>query len=105
MYNKIDKKMEIIAIEKKTLDAMEEKFGQFVSRMDDVCFRHNKKISPWLDNADVCRMLNISKRTLQTYRDNGTIPYTQINHKMFYKPKDVDQVLKRLRNQNQPINK
>ena len=36
MYNKIDKKMEIIAIEKKTLDAMEEKFGQFVSRMDDV---------------------------------------------------------------------
>ena len=50
MYNKIDKKMEIIAIEKKTLDAMEEKFGQFVSRMDDVCFRHNKKISPWLDN-------------------------------------------------------
>ena len=28
MYNKIDKKMEIIAIEKKTLDAMEEKFGQ-----------------------------------------------------------------------------
>lgn len=105
MYNKKDKKMEIIAIEKKTLDAMEEKFGQFVNRMDDLCFRHNKKISPWLDNADVCRILNISKRTLQTYRDNGTIPYTQINHKMFYKPKDVDKILERLRNQNQSINK
>ena len=93
MYNKIDKKMEIIAIEKKTLDAMEEKFGQFVSRMDDVCFRHNKKISPWLDNADVCRMLNISKRTLQTYRDNGTIPYTQINHKTYYHPEDVQRIV------------
>ena len=77
MYNKIDKKMEIIAIEKKTLDAMEEKFGQFVSRMDDVCFRHNKKISPWLDNADVCRMLNISKSKLNNYGYKGNIPYTK----------------------------
>ena len=93
MYNKIDKKMEIIAIEKKTLDAMEEKFGQFVSRMDDVCFRHNKKISPWLDNADVCRMLNISKRTLQTYRDNGLIPYSNIGGKFFYKEVDIQQIL------------
>lgn len=33
--------MEIIAIEKKTLDAVEEKFERFVSRMDDLCSRHN----------------------------------------------------------------
>lgn len=95
--------MEIIAIEKKTLDAVEEKFERFVSRMDDLYSRHNKQVSEWLDNADVCPMLNISKRTLQTYRDNGTMPYTQINHKMFYKPKDVGKVLERLKSQNQLI--
>lgn len=97
--------MEIIAIEKKTLDTLEEKVERFINQMDDLCLRHNKKISLWLDNADVCRTLNISKRTLQTYRDNGTIPYTQINHKMFYKPKDVEKVLERLRNQAHSFNK
>ena len=95
--------MEIIAIEKKTLEAIEDRFGRFVNRMDVLCCKHNKKVSEWLDNADVCRMLNISKRTLQTYRDNGTIPYSQINHKMFYKPKDVEKVLENLRNESRTI--
>lgn len=87
--------MEIIAIEKKTLDAVEEKFGQFVSRMDDLCFRHNKKISPWLDNADVCRMLNISKRTLQEYRTTGKIPYILLGGKVLYKESDIENMLEK----------
>lgn len=95
--------MEIIAIEKKTLDAIEERFRRFANRMDELCCKHNRKALEWIDNADVCRILNISKRTLQTYRDNGTIPYAQINHKMFYKPKDVERVLEGLKNQNQVV--
>ena len=87
--------MEVIAIEKKTLEAIEDRFGQFINRIDGLCCRHNKEVSKWLDNADVCQMLNISKRTLQTYRDTGIIPYAQINHKMFYKPKDVEEVMER----------
>lgn len=89
--------MEIITIEKKTFEVIEQKFEQFVTHMDELCTKHNRKVSEWLDNADVCRILNISKRTLQTYRDNGTIPYAQINHKMFYKPSDVEKVLDQLR--------
>ena len=38
--------------------------------------------------------MNISPRTLQTLRDNGTLAYSQINHKMFYKPEDVMRVVK-----------
>ena len=51
----------------------------------------------WLDNQDVFRILNISKRTLQTYRDNSTLAYTQISHKIFYKPEDVEQVINKLK--------
>jgi len=47
----------------------------------------------WLDNQDVCQMLNISPRTLQTLRDNGTLAYSQINRKVYYKPEDVKSVL------------
>ena len=47
----------------------------------------------WLDNQDVCQLLNISYRTLQTLRDNGTLAYTQISHKIYYKPEDVEKIV------------
>ena len=47
----------------------------------------------WLDNQDVCQMLNISPRTLQMLRDNGTLSYSQINRKVYYKPEDVERIL------------
>lgn len=85
--------MEIIAIEKKTLEAVERAFERFTVRMDELCMGHTKRLSAWLDNGDVCRLLGISKRTLQTYRDNGTLAYSQINHKMFYKASDIEALL------------
>lgn len=42
-----------------------------------------------LDNYDVCRMLNVSKRTLQRYRSSGELPFQMIYHKTFYKESDV----------------
>ncbi len=62
--------------------------------MEEVCQRcGDRGIGEWLDNQDVCRMLNISPRTLQTLRDNGTLAYSQINHKIYYKPRDVEHIL------------
>ena len=54
---------------------------------------NDKRLDNWLDNQDVCQMLNISPRTLQTLRDNGTLAYSQINHKVYYKLKDVECIL------------
>ena len=34
--------------------------------------------------------------TLQTLRDNGTLPFSQINHKIFYKPEDVQGIVKKV---------
>lgn len=46
-----------------------------------------------MDSQDVCLRLNISPRTLQTLRDNGKLPYSQIQHKVFYKSEDVEALL------------
>lgn len=82
--------MEIVSIERKTFEAMVARFDRFVSRMDAICHRHGeKKKSEWMDNQDVCRMLNISSRTLQTLRDNGTLAY----HKTYYRPEDVQRIV------------
>ena len=70
--------MEIVSIERKTFEAMVAKFDRFVHRMEAICQRHGeKRISEWMDNQDVCRMLNISPRKLQTLRDNGTLAWAE----------------------------
>ena len=56
-------------------------------------FGEQSKHTDWLHNGDVCRLLNISKRTLQHYRDTGVLPFTQIGHKCYYKREDVEQLL------------
>ena len=48
-----------------------------------------------LDNYDLCRMLNISKRTLQRYRTSGELPYEMIYHKTFYRESDVLRFIER----------
>ena len=48
-----------------------------------------------LVTGDVCRILNIRKRTLQHYRDKDIIPYTQIGHKCYYKREDVEALLEK----------
>ena len=48
-----------------------------------------------MDSADVCRVLNITKRTLQSYRDKGILPYTRIGGKFFYRERDLADYLER----------
>lgn len=47
----------------------------------------------WVDGQEVMIALNISKRTLQTLRDNGTLPYSRINGKFYYKVSDLEALL------------
>ena len=47
----------------------------------------------WIDNQDVLQTLHLSKRTLQTFRDNGTLPYSKVKGKFYYKVSDVEQLL------------
>ncbi len=86
--------MEVIIIEKKTFEEMTAKFDEFVKRIENACLRNSAKgMGEWLDNQDVCRILNISPRTLQTLRDNGTLAYSQIHHKIYYKARDIQRIV------------
>ena len=86
--------MEVISIERSTYEELLTSFNSFVTKMKEMANRGNDKgLSDWLDNQDVCQILNISPRTLQTLRDNGTLAYSQINRKVYYKPEDVERIL------------
>ena len=47
----------------------------------------------YLSGEDVCRLLHISKRTLQQYRDDNILPFIQIGGKIIYKESDILNVL------------
>jgi hypothetical protein len=49
----------------------------------------------WLDNEDVCKVLRVTKRTLQNYRDNFVLPFSQIGKKILYKASDVQLILEK----------
>lgn len=89
--------MEFVGIEKQLFEELVRKFEYFEHRVMEICNRENDRtLHKWMDNQDVCRYLNISPRTLQTLRDNGTLPFSQINHKIFYKPEDVQGIVKKV---------
>lgn len=52
---------------------------------------HNK----WLDNQDVCMVLNVSKRKLQYLRSSGQIAYFKLDNKIYYKEADIREYLEK----------
>lgn len=47
----------------------------------------------WVDGNEVAKALNVSNRTLQTFRDNGTLPYSRVRGKFYYKVADIEALL------------
>jgi hypothetical protein len=47
----------------------------------------------WIDGQEIMLSLKISKRTLQTLRDSGTLPFSRINGKFYYKVSDLEMLL------------
>lgn len=48
---------------------------------------------PWLRGTEVRQLLKISPGTLQTLRENGTLPYSKIGGILFYSSQGIDSVM------------
>jgi hypothetical protein len=84
--------MDMVAIEGKTFGEMKQRFEAFIKQVQTLCEDKRGK-RKWLTNNDICRLLQISLRTLQSYRDNGTLPYSKIGRKCYYKASDIESLI------------
>lgn len=81
--------MELITFESETYKAL-------IKNIDEIKFslsekaRKNPLSEIWLDISETCQLLKISKRTLQTYRDNCILPYSQIAGKIYFRASDIE---------------
>ena len=82
--------MEAIILSKEQFDAL-------MSKIDDIHHKINSKNLPkqevFLDNEEFIKMLKISRRTAQTWRDEGKISFSQVGNKIYYKLSDVEKLL------------
>jgi hypothetical protein len=74
-----------------------EQYNNLVSRLDNLNgkLEENSKNpqNVFLDNQEFIQLMNISKRTAQTWRDEGKVSFSQIGSKIYYKMKDVEVLL------------
>ena len=47
----------------------------------------------FLTDKELCAKLQLSRRTLQEYRNNGIIPYIQLGGKILYRESDIEKIL------------
>ena len=87
-------------VEKRSYDRLVARIEALARRVSELCRRQDKTLQHWLDNEEVCLLLNIQKRTLvlktskRIYeRERGLLPCTQIRHKVYYKTADVERLL------------
>lgn len=74
-----------------------DQFHDLISKVDQISTRLEKLIAnpgdDIVDNSQFIRLMKISKRTAQTWRDERVISFSQIGAKVYYKRSDVEKLL------------
>jgi hypothetical protein len=88
--------MDVLTIESSAIQEIMDKLNAIEKRFFELETKAEYKLQErWLDNQEVMILLNISKRTLQSYRDEALIPFSQIGGKVYYRACDIEKFLKR----------
>ena len=86
--------MEVVIIERKAFEALMADVSSLTEKVNRLCGREgDRRMAKWMDNEEVCRLLRLSPRTLQTMRDKGLIACSQIGKKFYYRREDVESLV------------
>ena len=86
--------MEVITIESQAYSDLIRKIEELKNQLVNKTHDHIDKV---IDNSEFIRLMNVSKRTAQAWRDEGIITFSQIGSKIYYKQSDIQQMIERYR--------
>lgn len=75
------------------LNSITADIGVLANDVEQLCAVKDYSLQEWMDSQEACELLNVTKRTLQTYRDTGRLPFSRIERKVYYKSQDVLRLL------------
>ena len=74
-----------------------DQFTDLMTKLDtiqnQISLKSDGKKETFLDNQEFLLLLKISKRTAQTWRDEGKISFSQVGNKIYYKLSDVEKLM------------
>lgn len=73
------------------LEEIQTQIKFLASKIDAI--QNQTNVSRWVSNSEACEFLGVTSRTLQNYRDNGTLSYSKIGSKIYYKLSDLEDLL------------
>ncbi len=87
--------MELLDDDNETIKDMYRCLNRLSNHIDKIAqIDHNgRNKERFLGNVELARLLNVSLRTLQEWRNLGTIPFIQVRGKILYRKSDIDRVL------------
>jgi N-acetylneuraminic acid mutarotase len=86
--------MQIVAMTQEPFDEIISELKEMKQQLSD---QKASIIDNQIENIEFCKRLKISKRTAQTWRDEGLVQFTQINGKIYYDINDVEAFFKAYR--------
>lgn len=83
--------MDLLTNETEEIIAHKEMITRLRNHIEDILNNYRPLMNGeiYLSGEDLCKVLHISKRTLQQYRDDNILPYIQIGGKIIYKQSDI----------------
>ena len=84
--------MDYVIIESSAWEALKCRIEGLCERMSEL-FGSRAEPTELLPGEAVCRILGVSRRTLQYYRDTAALPFVRIEHKCYYRREDVAALL------------
>ncbi|KMQ64573.1 hypothetical protein ACM46_09960 [Chryseobacterium angstadtii] len=91
--------MGLVFFEKVLFSALGKELGELTEIMKELIEPYGFLAcrTTWLDHQEVCQILGVSKRSLQSHKDKGLLPCTKLNRKNYFKLSDVQLLLEQNR--------
>ena len=89
--------MDLLTYEAEEVIEQQQMIMQLRNRIEEILKNYRPVMNGeiYLSGEDVCRLLHISKRTLQQYRDDNILPYIQIGGKIIYTESNIMKALEK----------
>lgn len=81
--------MKVLMIDSNIINLLFEKINKIERLLENQAFKEATDLAEFLDTNEVCRLLNISRRTFQRYRSRNKVGYLLIGRKRYYSLSDI----------------
>ncbi len=80
-------------------DYLNEQFAKLLDKFDEHVIKYSAQINladdAFIDNPTFLRLMGVSQKTAQSWRDQGIVSFSQIGSKIFYRKSDIIDILNR----------